>query len=91
METFDNLKVMVTFTSILAMLNFFSTILVDTNALGVGVRVVLTQNRMLVTYFYKALSPKHQAMSIYKKEMLVVLMKNLHLVPTSFPTIIKPY
>lgn len=46
----------------------------DTGALGFGVGVVLQQKRRLVTYFIRGLGVRHQALSIYEKEMLVALL-----------------
>lgn len=54
---------------------------IDTNACGHGMGVVLQQKRQPIFFFSKALGVRHQALSIYEKEMLVVLLvvKKWHL------------
>ncbi|GJS66776.1 ty3-gypsy retrotransposon protein [Tanacetum coccineum] len=39
---------------------------VETNASGIGIRAVLQQKTHPITYWSKALAPKHQSLSIYK-------------------------
>ncbi|GJW36288.1 putative polyprotein [Tanacetum coccineum] len=40
---------------------------VETNASGIGIRAVLQQKTHPITYWSKALAPKHQSLSIYNK------------------------
>ncbi|GKA40938.1 retrotransposable element Tf2 [Tanacetum coccineum] len=56
---------------------FFDDILIysdKTDASGVGIGVVLQQEGYPIAYLSKTLAPKHQALSTYDKEFLVVLM-----------------
>ena len=45
----------------------------ETNTSGVGIGVVLMQNGHHLAFISKALSPKHQALSVYEKELLVIV------------------
>lgn len=54
--------------------DFLKTFCVETDASGQGIEVVLQQKGKLVAFFSKALGVKHQALSIYDKEMLVVIL-----------------
>ena len=57
----------------LALPDFNEVFVVEFDALSGGIRVVLTQKGRPITYFCKALSPKHQALFVYEKEMLAFL------------------
>lgn len=46
----------------------------DTDACGQGVEVILQQKGRPIAFFNKGLRIKHQALSIYDKQMLVVLL-----------------
>lgn len=63
----------------------------ETDACDIGVRVVLYQKEKPVAFFSKFLGVKHQALSIYEKEMLVVLLvvKKWHFYLVGRPFIIK--
>ncbi|KAK5771736.1 hypothetical protein PVK06_047978 [Gossypium arboreum] len=54
--------------------NFQLEFTVDTDASGIRIGVVLQQQGRLVAFFSKALGVRHQALSIYEKEMLAVLL-----------------
>lgn len=71
---FEKLKKTMTVAPVLALLDFEKTFMVETDASGLGVGVVLTQKGRPINYFSKALSPKHQTQFIYEKELLVVLL-----------------
>lgn len=71
---FDKLKRAMTTAPVLALPNFNRTFIVETDASGLGVGAVLTQEGRPIAYFSKALSKKHQTLSIYEKEMLAVLL-----------------
>ncbi|KAA3461561.1 peroxidase 64 [Gossypium australe] len=71
---FDQLKAVVCQAPVLVLPNFHEPFCVETNVSGQGVGAVLQQNGRLVAFFSKALGVKYQAMSIYEKEMLAVLL-----------------
>ncbi|GJY93175.1 reverse transcriptase [Tanacetum coccineum] len=72
--SFEHLKLAVIFAPILGLPNFEQPFIVETDASGVGLGAVLQQNGHPISYLSKTLSEKHQALSTYEKEFLVVLM-----------------
>ena len=60
-------------TPILALPNFTIPFVVESDAFNEGIGVVLTQGGRPTAYFSKGLSPKHQALFVYEKEMLAIL------------------
>lgn len=71
---FGSLKQVVCQAPVLSLLNFNEEFCIDTNACGQGVGAVLHQKGRPVAFFSKGLGVKHQVLSIYDMEMLVVLM-----------------
>nr|GEY78067.1 putative mitochondrial protein [Tanacetum cinerariifolium] len=59
--------------SVLALPNFEQEFVVETNASGKGIGVVLCQNGHPIAYWSKTLSAKHQALSTYEREFLAVV------------------
>nr|GFB17299.1 hypothetical protein [Tanacetum cinerariifolium] len=59
---------------VLALPNFNKLFIVEKNASGVGLGVVLQQNGHPIAYMSKALAPKHQPLLTYENEFLAVLM-----------------
>ncbi|GJS46028.1 putative mitochondrial protein [Tanacetum coccineum] len=59
---------------VLALPDFYKTFVVETYASGKGIGAVLQQDGHPIAYLSKTLSPKHQALSTYEKEFMVVLM-----------------
>lgn len=54
--------------------DFKKKLCVEANACGYGVGVILQQKGRDVAFFSKGLGIKHQTLSIYDKEMLVILL-----------------
>ncbi|GKA67392.1 retrotransposon protein, putative, unclassified [Tanacetum coccineum] len=55
---------------LLALPNFQKTFMLETNASGVGIGVVLQQGRHPIAYLSKTLATKHPALSTYEKDFL---------------------
>ena len=66
-EAFQTLKKNMISLPVLALPNFSKKFIVKTDALGVGIGAVLLQGGHPLAFFSKALSVKHQAMSVYEK------------------------
>lgn len=71
---FDNLKMAITRTPVLALPNFQETFTVETDACQDGIGAVLMENSPPIAYLSKALGERHKAMSIYEKEFLALIM-----------------
>ena len=70
----NNLKQALVTTPILALPDFSLIFVVEADACSTGVGAVLSQQGRPVVFFSKALSIQHQALSVYEKEMLAILM-----------------
>ena len=73
-DVFQALKVAMVSPPILALPNFSEEFILKIDACGMGIEVVLMQGGHPVTFISNALSPKHQALSIYKKKLLAIYM-----------------
>lgn len=73
-EAFQALKQAMSSTPVLVLPSFQLEFTVDTDASGFGVGAVLQQQGRPIAFFSKALGVRHQALSIYEKEMLAVLL-----------------
>ncbi|GMI77908.1 hypothetical protein HRI_001460100 [Hibiscus trionum] len=74
LTAYEALKQVVTTAPVLALPDFTSTFVVETDASDVGVGAVLSQKGRPLAFFSKSLGVKHQGLSVYEKEMLAVLM-----------------
>jgi hypothetical protein len=61
-------------TPVLAFPDFAMEFTVETDALDIGIRVVLTQEGHPIAYFSKGLGISNQKLSTYEKEFLTVMM-----------------
>lgn len=59
---------------ILALPDFNSLFIVETDACDVGIGAVIMQSGQPIAYLSKGLSIQHQAMSVYDKELLALVM-----------------
>ena len=59
---------------VLALSDLSKQFIIETDASGCGIGAVLMQNGHPIAYISKALSSLKQAMSIYEKEMLAILL-----------------
>ncbi|XP_052483076.1 uncharacterized protein LOC128036202 [Gossypium raimondii] len=73
-EAFQALKQALVTAPVLVLPNFQLEFTVDTDASGGGIGAVLQQQGRPIAFFSKALRVRHQALSIYEKEMLTVLL-----------------
>ena len=72
-NAFDSLKKAMVIAPVLALPNFNALFVVESDASSEGIGAVLSQNGRPIAYFSKSLSPKHQVLSVYEKEMLAIL------------------
>ncbi|GJX33296.1 gypsy/ty3 retroelement polyprotein [Tanacetum coccineum] len=71
---FEKLKQAMINSPVLALLNFNKGFVIETDASGVGIGAVLQQQGHPIAYLSKTLATKHQSLSAYEKELLVVVM-----------------
>ena len=67
------LKVAITNIPVLAMPNFQQEFIVETDASGTGIGVVLSQNRRPIVYLSQAFSEKGRFRSVYERELLAIV------------------
>jgi len=73
-KTFEQLKRALYQTLILALSNFHKMFILKTNACTTGLGDVLSQEGWPIACISKALGVKHIGLSIYKKEITIILM-----------------
>jgi hypothetical protein len=73
-HTFEQLKLAMIATPVLALPNFSQSFELEMDACDTGIRAVLMQQNRPVAYLSKALAPQHQQLSIYEKEFLALIM-----------------
>ena len=70
---FEKLKEAMTTAPVLALPDFSKPFIIETDAADGGIGAVLMQGGHLLAYISKALSLKHQAMSVYEKGLLAII------------------
>ncbi|KAL0325112.1 UNVERIFIED_CONTAM: Retrovirus-related Pol polyprotein from transposon [Sesamum radiatum] len=73
-EAFNQLKEVMTTAPVLAMPDFSKPFIVETDASGKGIGVVLMQEDRSITYQSKALAAKNLGLSTYEKEFLALIL-----------------
>ncbi|GJR39964.1 putative mitochondrial protein [Tanacetum coccineum] len=71
---FDTLKKAMTQSPVLALPNFKTEFVVETDASGIGLGAVLQQGGHPIAYLSKTLVPKHQSLSTYEKELMAIIL-----------------
>ena len=74
LKAFDQLKRALCQAHVVAMTNFQCAFVLETDACSTRLGVVLSQEGRPLAFFSKALGPRHQELSIYKKEYSTILM-----------------
>lgn len=77
-EAFEALKEALTTTPVLALPDFSKEFVVECDASGIGVGAVMSQDGHPIAFLRKALAPRHQALSVYDKEMLAIVFAVQH-------------
>ena len=72
-EAFQQLKFAMTSPPVLALPDFSQPFIVETDASGRGIGAVLMQGGHPLAYISKALSPKHQGLFVYEKELFAIV------------------
>ncbi|GJW99634.1 retrotransposon-related protein [Tanacetum coccineum] len=70
---FEKLKSVMTQTPVLQLPDFNEVFIIETDASGIGIGVVLQQKGHPIAFLSKTLAPKHQVLSTYEKEFLAVI------------------
>lgn len=73
-QAFDQLKVAMVNTPVLALPNFDRPFSIETDACDTGIGAVLVQDGHPIAFFSKALGVRNQRLSTYEKEFLAVMM-----------------
>ncbi|TYJ99689.1 Transposon Ty3-G Gag-Pol polyprotein [Cucumis melo var. makuwa] len=71
---FENLKLAMTTNLVLALPDWSLPFVVETDASGIGLGAVLSQNGHPIAFFSQKLSPRAQTKSIYVRELMVVVL-----------------
>lgn len=72
-EAFTHLKTAVTIAPVLSLPDFSKPFTIETDASGMGIGTVLSQEKHPIAFLSKSLSPRNQALSVYDKEMFAIL------------------
>lgn len=72
-NAFEKLKQSTSIIPMLAMPDYNKTFTIKTSASNLGIGAVLTQDNRPLTYYSKALTPRHLGKSVYEKEYMDVL------------------
>lgn len=73
-NAFEQLKRAMTTTPGLALLDFTKSFVIEMDACGEGASTVLLQEGQPIAFMSKAIAAKHQALSIYQKELMAIVL-----------------
>ena len=71
-EAFEKLRTAMTTIPVLAVPEFAKVFVLEADASSKGIRVVLSQDQCPIAFLSQALSPRNQARSVYKRELLTI-------------------
>jgi hypothetical protein len=71
---FETLKNQLVQAPVLAVPDFSQQFVIETDASDLGIGAILMQNQHPVAYLSKALGPRNQALSVYEKECMAILL-----------------
>ena len=72
-NAFGNLITALSSAPVLALPDFNKTFIVETDACNTGIGAVLMQEGHPICYISRALGPRQQALSVYKKELMAIV------------------
>ncbi|CAL8157093.1 unnamed protein product [Prunus armeniaca] len=77
-SAFLNLKAALMTTHVLALPDFSMLFVVECDASNVGIGTILSQDKHSIAYVSKAISDKHNSLSVYDKEIMSVVFAVQH-------------
>ena len=72
-EAFQKLKEVMTSPPVLTLPDYSKEFVIETNVCNTGIGAVLMQEGHPIAYISKALSPRHQGLSVYENELLAIV------------------
>ena len=75
---FKALQHALTTTSVLALPDFTKSFIIEGDAFGSGIGVVLHQDSSAIAFFNRALPPRHRGLAAYERELIGLAQEVLH-------------
>lgn len=70
---FEELKRVMTYPQLLALQDFSIPFIIECDASGNGISVVLQQNERPIAFLSQALGPRNQTLSTYERELIAIV------------------